>query len=169
LYDRAISIRRFQLGESSLSVADLLSDIGNVKYRLNRLEDAKAMFREAIRIKELKLGRNNVEVAQDMGRLGLVVCDLDRLPVGEALLKEALHIRNSIMGDHPVFGRESKEEAESLTHLEDMAALQNRTDEAESLYLEAMRIQERLGADAALVAHLRNRIAELQPPPLADI
>lgn len=174
LYTQALRIRRYRLGEDSMSVADLMGDVGHLYYKMNRLPESENMFRQAIRIKESKLGRNVVEVAQDLGRLGLVLCALDRNAEGEDLLREAMRIRESFMGDGRMFEHlsnwhDSKEEAESLVQLANMAALQHKTEEAESWYQDALRIYERLGSDAALIAHLRDRIAELQPPPLSDI
>lgn len=134
LCNRVLRIRRFQLGEDFLSVADLLSETGEVTYRLNRLEESEASFREAIRMKELKLGHKHVDIAQDIGHLGLLVCGQDCNAGGADLLNEAFSLRNSLMGNDPVFEDESKEQAESLNHLADMAVMQNRTDDAERLY-----------------------------------
>ena len=45
-----------------------------------------------------------------------------------------------------------------------------RVEEAESMYQEAMRIKElNLGHNHESVVELRDRLAELHPPPLSDI
>jgi hypothetical protein len=144
----------------------MISSLASVLVKVDRLEESEALYKEAVRIKEKLFGRESVETAHEICNLAIVIwrCSSERWSEVEDLHKEGLRIRESKLG------RNTLHVAASLKYLGTLYMNLGRMEEAESMFQESMQIKERLlGPDHKEVIKLRNRLAELNPPPLSDI
>jgi serine/threonine-protein kinase len=101
LLERALEIRRDQLGPDHLLVAEVLEELANLRAALDRAE-AEGDYRRALAIRRHQLGDSDPRVASIMVGLGGLYRVGGRYDEAEPLLEQALAIRRRALGDqHP--------------------------------------------------------------------
>lgn len=98
LYERAVEIRRFRLGDVS-STAITLNNFAIVLEKLNREDEAAALYEQAIAILEKEKGADALEVATGLANLALFHSKRRNFEQSRKLLERALSIRKIKLGE----------------------------------------------------------------------
>eukprot|EP00438_Fugacium_kawagutii_P021756 Skav204651 [mRNA] locus=scaffold949:89059:93092:- [translate_table: standard] len=101
LLGKAASIRKEQLGEDSVHLADTLHELGSaimVRQSAQSLQQALAYLSQAAAIREEKLGKRNAEYAASMHQLGQVHLHLGLASEAVLYLQAALSLRETLLG-----------------------------------------------------------------------
>jgi tetratricopeptide (TPR) repeat protein/predicted Ser/Thr protein kinase len=97
LAEKALEIRKRDLGQSHPDVAESLNDLGGIEAKLGRQATAEAMLRQAIGLRRAAFGPNSPEVAQSLHNLADIVANRDLEEAGR-LLEESIQIRVAVLG-----------------------------------------------------------------------
>ncbi len=163
LYDQAaeyavmgLEIRRQELGEDHLAVAESLSTFAFIRSRGHNWEIASELYREALAIRRLHLDENDPLIAEVKLGLAVTLGYLGEVDEADQLCGEAvLAIAAADGEDHPRALFSLGVRAVILRQKGDVEA-------AESLYLDLLEKQRRvLGADHPDVARTLNNLAYL--------
>jgi serine/threonine-protein kinase len=130
--------------------ADLLAVMGGVSRSLGRFEQAEALWRRSLELQRRHAGDES-EVAEGLRGLAAVLYQRSSYDEAETLLREALAIgrRRATGDDRDAF----VELAATLDQLGILVLEQERIDEADGLYTEALELRRRwLGVDHVDVA-----------------
>lgn len=137
LAEQAVAMAEKSLGENDLRTAKSLSNLGEARADLGRLEEAERLHRRALAIRERLLPEDHPDIASSLHNLAWVVSSSGRIPEVERLYRRALAIREkSLPLDHPDIPLSLNNLAWALTVL-------NRTAEAEQLYRRSLALRER--------------------------
>jgi len=142
LLDADLERQRSLQGPRSLGVAELLAELGDTLYWLNRRDEARAMFEEALGIETERRGARTPQAAALLRGLGRLDREDGNLGASEQKLKQALAILAETGHDD---GREVADTRESLAITHSMAG---RREEAVVVHAQVAAWRERyLGPD----------------------
>jgi CHAT domain-containing protein/tetratricopeptide (TPR) repeat protein len=150
---RALGIRRKQLGEKHPDVAYSLNQMGILSYYQGDYGRAETLIGDALRIRETSLGSEDVAVAQSLGDLASIFLVRGDYVRPEPLYQRALDIYQKAAADRP-----SDADLQGLIAgvFNNLGLLYHRRADyarAESQYLQALAIKERTrGPDDPTVA-----------------
>ena len=137
--------------------AEVRRTIGGAYHGLGRYAAAERHLRKALDLLRRLFDQPHESVADTLHRLADVL-RLQRVP-GKTKEAEAL-LRDALAVDRAVYGDEHQNVATANHNLAAVLHGQQRLDEAEPLYLEALRIQRASGGDASQVADILNGLAQ---------
>lgn len=142
LLNRALEIRRDQLGPNHPDVARTLGDIGLLNYQQGLYEQSRVTLEKAIPMLEASVGDDTAEIASMLSTLGRVHRSLGNHDESEKTLNRALEIQSRISG------ADSHAAATIMDNLGQLLVERGRPKDAEDLYARALSIHEReLGAN----------------------
>ncbi|MEU7656430.1 tetratricopeptide repeat protein [Micromonospora taraxaci] len=159
---------RYPSGESDLTLARLLGEIGLFHHTQGRYWHALPLQRRALALAEAALGANDAEVAVQLDNIAGTMCSLGHVAAAEPLQRRALEICQSDLDpDHP-------EIAIRMDNLGATLRSMKRFDEAEQLHRQALSIAAAAYGDAdseiaivlnnlALTLQQAGRAAEAEP------
>ena len=128
----ALALRRRDLGDDNLEVAESLNSLARVLCRRSRLLEAEAVQRQALALRKKLLPQTHPQVADSLGDLALILDDKGNYQEAETLNREALALRKQSMGNvHPMT-------ATSLNNLAVVLYKQAKLPEAEDFYRQAL-------------------------------
>ncbi|HTI72075.1 MAG TPA: tetratricopeptide repeat protein [Candidatus Limnocylindria bacterium] len=140
-------LQRKLSGPRSAEAATALSHLGLAQWKLRKLADTEAAFKEALSIRKGLFGNEHPDVAATLSLLGAVYRRQGKLAESEALTRESLQIRRKL------FGNEHLDVAESLRNLSIILVDRGQRKEAEAAAREMLEMRRRLlGDDDPLVA-----------------
>lgn len=147
LYERALALRRANLGEDHPSTATTLQNLAVALHETGRTAEAVPMLEQAIAIREKKLGPDHPDLAVSLANLARVQYESGHAAEALPLIDRALAIREAKLGPaHPDTARTEVLKSRILEAL-------GRTDEA---------IDTAVGAEAVWRADVR-RVARFLP------
>ncbi len=156
LWLQALEIRRQELGEDHLNVADSLNNLANLYQVQGRYSEAEVLHKQALEIWQQKLGQDHSDVATSLNNLAELYRIQGRYRDAEPLFQQASKIRQQQLG------KDHSDVATSLHNLALLYQAQGRYHEAEPLFQQALEIwQRQLGEDHPHVATSLNSLAEL--------
>ncbi|MDA8018729.1 MAG: serine/threonine-protein kinase [Thermoanaerobaculia bacterium] len=135
LLERALSLRRENLGSRHPQTAQSLNSLGMLRRRQADYDAAITLHREALSLRRDILGEEHPEVAESLNNLGLVLLRKGDHESAEPLLREAVTLRRAL------YGRAHPDIAESLKNLGELLRLQGDYETAETLLREALAIR----------------------------
>ncbi|MBX7082337.1 MAG: serine/threonine-protein kinase [Nannocystaceae bacterium] len=104
--ERALAIKRAELGAEHPEVALTLSMLGNAQIQRKGIDDAMASWREALAIQERALGPDHPDLAGVLTNLAQAHFRKGELPTAKALIERALVIQRAEYSDnHPEVAR----------------------------------------------------------------
>ena len=133
-HQKSLDIRRSHFGEHHPRVAESLQDLARLEHFLGRLDEAEALHRQALELEIGVHGEKHKTVADGKNSLALVVGDLGRNAEAVELLREAIEITHQLSGKTTEYAAMVSNLAVHLTSL-------NQFEEAEALFLEALKIR----------------------------
>jgi tetratricopeptide (TPR) repeat protein len=154
--DQALSIRRSLLGKDSAEVAATLSSLADLKSARGEYSAGTPLIEEALRIRRKLYGETSAHqlVAESIADLGQNLGERGELKQAETEMRRALVMQREL---HP--GGVHTELAEAINNLAWVLVQLNSTEEAESLYVEALAMMRRLlGEKHQDVATMLNNI-----------
>ncbi|MEZ4449668.1 MAG: serine/threonine-protein kinase [Nannocystaceae bacterium] len=102
LYERALAIEEAALGPRHLGIANLLNDLGILRFRMEAYDEAGALHERALAIREAALGPDHPDVAASLSNLANVRIEQGAGDKARALLERALGLLEAALGpDHP--------------------------------------------------------------------
>lgn len=116
--------------------AEMLGVVGTVYARLGQYDRAVDLLERSLSLRRTEFGDRSLEVADALGDLGLVQIEQGTYGIAEANLRESLARRHDLLPSN------DPSIAESLNNLALALVAAGRLDEAEPLYLDAVRILE---------------------------
>jgi CHAT domain-containing protein/Tfp pilus assembly protein PilF len=153
--ERAVAIKKAVLGLEHPEVAQSLSTLANVLYRMRDYDGAQPIYRQALVIREAALGSEHPEVAESLQRLGNLLYRTGAYGAARPLMERALAIREKALGsEHPGV-------AISLDRLGSIAWRSADYSRAKQMYERALSIREKaFGPEhpdvASSLTHLAN-------------
>ncbi|MEL6184589.1 MAG: serine/threonine-protein kinase, partial [Myxococcota bacterium] len=143
----ALELRRSEMAEADVTVADSLSKLGLAQRYKSRYEEAEANQRRALEIYRATVGEEHPKAAKTLGLLAQLTYLRGDVDGARRLYARSLEIREQVLGpDHLAV-------AESLTHLGWVDVELGRFREAEDRLQRALDIRrKRLGEENFLVA-----------------
>ncbi|MGB3422128.1 MAG: tetratricopeptide repeat protein [Dolichospermum sp.] len=156
LYLQSLDIRKCQLGNDHLDVAQSLNNLAVLYESQGRYNDAEPLYLQSLDIRKHQLGNDHPDVAQSLNNLAVLYESQGRFNDAEPLYLQSLDIYKRQLGnDHPNV-------AQSLNNLAVLYESQGRYNDAEPLYLLSLDIRKRqLGNDHPAVAQSLNNLALL--------
>ncbi|MBD2442030.1 tetratricopeptide repeat protein [Dolichospermum sp. FACHB-1091] len=156
LYLQSLDIRKHQLGNDHLDVAQSLNNLAVLYESQGRYNDAEPLYLQSLDIRKHQLGNDHPDVAQSLNNLAVLYESQGRFNDAEPLYLQSLDIYKRQLGnDHPNV-------AQSLNNLAVLYESQGRFNDAEPLYLQSLDIYKRqLGNDHPNVAQSLNNLAVL--------
>src|SRR5262249_54072062 len=88
--ERAVALRRRELGEDDPSTLNSLHNLCDVLYAQGQLDAAETLGRQVLECRRKKPQSEEIGIARSCALLGLILTDKGKLPQAEALLREAL-------------------------------------------------------------------------------
>ena len=88
--ERAVALRRRELGEDDPSTLNSLHNLCDVLYAQGQLDAAETLGRQVLECRRKKPRSEEIGIARSCALLGLILTDKGKLPQAEALLREAL-------------------------------------------------------------------------------
>ena len=125
---RVLEMNRQLFGVRHALVADVLINLGAIRFEWAKYPEAERHYRDALEINRAWYGDNHPETASTLTQLGRSLVSQKRLAEAEAVLRQALAINERVHG--PVHPRV----ASSLNELARVAQNQGKLDEAEAGY-----------------------------------
>ncbi len=140
--ERALEIRRTELGDDHPDTLNSISDMGFLLQSQGRLAEAEPYAREALEGRRRTLGDDNPDTLNSINYMGALLRDQGRLAEAEPYYREALEgYRRTLGDDHP-------STLNSINHMGALLRDQGRLAEAETHYREALEGHRRtLGDD----------------------
>ena len=153
---RQLSTRRRFLGDTSLDIANSLSNLGALLLANGEPTSAEAFLREALAMVRSLLGEEHPRVATSIDQLAQVLSARGNPVDAEPLYREALAVRRRSLGS------EHSDVASSLNNLAAFLQGRGRYAQAEPLFREALAIWEKMhGAEHPDVATAVDNLALL--------
>jgi predicted ABC-type transport system involved in lysophospholipase L1 biosynthesis ATPase subunit len=152
---RALALRGRIFGEHALETAKSCTTLSDFAFMRGRWDDAESWERRALAIRRDAVPADPLAVARSLDGLGVVLVRQGRLADAEPLLSEAVRLYDA----DPAAGDARLEARNSLAEL---YRQQDRLEESEHLFREAIAAAEQAGPDgAALLARLANNLGGL--------
>ena len=101
-YERALKIRKEQLGPNHVDVAVSYNNLGNVYCDTGQVAKAKDYYEQALEIRKQQLGANHVDVAASYNNLGNVYWNTGEFAKAREYYQWALEIRKEQLGPNHV-------------------------------------------------------------------
>jgi len=144
LLEEALALRRLELAEGHLDIAESRNGLANILYRLERYEESESLALQALASQEKHLGPKHFEVALTLNTLGLIEARRGEAEKGRALMTRALDILADVpVRDNPEQARAMNESANLLNSLGAIYLRQGMLSEADAAYARALEIRER--------------------------
>ena len=139
--ERALAIRREQLGNDDLDTLGSVNGVGELLHLRGKLDEAESYFRETLETQRRLGGEDDPGTIRTIANLGALLRAQGKHDEAEPYLREALDKRRQVLGeDHP-------DTLTSLNNLGLLLRVQGKLDEAERYYLEALDKRRRLLGD----------------------
>ena len=154
-FQQCLSVVRYRLGDTNLSVADSLSNLALLYQSQGHYREAELLLRENLEMRKHLLGAVHPGVATSLNNLAFLYASQGRYNEAEPLYRDALEI-------WILFGEEHAHIADILNNLALLYQFQGRYDSAERLYLRALEMRKRLlGEEHAHIADSFSNLASL--------
>jgi CHAT domain-containing protein/tetratricopeptide (TPR) repeat protein len=156
LAERALEIRRKELGPEHLDVAQSLNNLGNIYYDKGDYEKAELLYQQSLALREKRLGPEHHRVAASLNNLALIYYDQGDYEKAEQVHQRVLAILEKTLGaEHP-------QVANSLNNLAISYRAKGDYAKAESIQQRVLAIREKtLGPEHPLVAQTLHNLANL--------
>jgi tetratricopeptide (TPR) repeat protein len=107
LMQRAVEMQRQLRGnEPHPDLAEVLNDMGLLRYESGDLDDSGKFFRESLAMNRRLLGDKHPEIANGLENLAMSLQDNGDLAGAETLYHQSLDMRRELLGEnHPIVGR----------------------------------------------------------------
>jgi tetratricopeptide (TPR) repeat protein len=102
LQTQALEQARESFGPKHPKVAELLSGLGEILFRLELLADSEAVLREGIAIAQETPDPNLPELSYLLRRLAQVECARDRAVDAKVTVEQAVEMQRTALGDHHI-------------------------------------------------------------------
>ena len=157
LYLQSLDIRKRQLGNDHLDVAQSLNNLAELYESQGRYNDAEPLYLLSLDIRKRQLGNDHPDVASSLNNLALLYKSQGKYNEAEPLYQQALALYQKHLGnDHPAV-------AQSFNNLALLYKSQGKYNEAEPLFLHALAMLERLlGTNHPNTITVRNNLQLLQ-------
>lgn len=143
-------------GDESLLVAEVLTELAEIREVEGKLNKAKALYEEALKIRQNLLGEAHVLVAESYESLGHVRKALGKHEKAKEHFEAALRIRKAVDGGADTFV------AYLLGDIACILCLQERHEEAKPVAIENLRIRSIVSrAQKPLIAAAQEQLAEI--------
>ncbi len=154
MLQEALEIRRNELGEGNLEVAESLAALGELRKEERSFGEAAEYFRRALQIQMGRLGPKDLQVARTRAALAVCLRAEGDFAQAETLIGQALEVETALLGrDHPSVLRNLMVQASILQSRHDLAG-------ARRLYADLLERQTRtLGPENGDVAVTLNNLA----------
>ena len=140
--ERALQIRRAELGDEHLDTLISINNLGFQFAKQGKLPEAEALYREALEGSRRALGGEHPETLASVNNLGTLLHRRGRLDEAEPPLREALEVSRRTLGD------ENLDTLSSINNLGLLLLDQGKSDGAEALLREALEgYRRRLGEE----------------------
>ena len=140
-------------GPETLTVAESLTDLGDIARSRRDLNKAEDCYRQGLSINE-RLAPGSLAVARSLDRLGSVALDAGDLAKAEEYHRQSLTIRKRLAPG-------SLDVATSLNNLGKVARGRGELDKAEEYYSESLEIREKLAPGSLEVATSLNNLGNI--------
>ncbi|MDZ8260602.1 tetratricopeptide repeat protein [Nostoc sp. ChiQUE01b] len=158
-----------------------LSSLADLYISQGRYNEAESLYQQALKLNKRLLGEYHIDVATSLDRLALVYLLQKRYNEAEPLYQQALELRKRLLGDYNtlklrilLLGDSHIDVATSLDNLALVYRLQERYNEAEPLYQQALELRKRLLGEEhldvvdslnslAFIYRLQERYSEAEP------
>jgi tetratricopeptide (TPR) repeat protein len=156
LAERALEIRRRELGPDHLDVANSLNNLGNIYYFKGDYAKAEPLYQHALALRKKWLGPEHHQVAGLLNNLALIYYDQGEYEKAEQVHQHVLTILEKTLGpEHP-------QVANSLNNLAVIYRAKGDYEKAESIQKSVLAIREKaLGSEHPLVAQTLHNLANL--------
>ena len=155
-FDRALSLRRVNLGDSNLATLETLHNRGHVLYLQAKYPEAEQLFTTALEGRTRALGATHRDTLLTSNSLAMLYYSRGEYAKAEPLLRQfadAMQQQN---------GEEHRETGAALNDLAGLYKVMGKYREAEPLYVRALAIRQRvLGEDAPETSATMNDLAHL--------
>jgi tetratricopeptide (TPR) repeat protein/predicted Ser/Thr protein kinase len=136
--EKALKLRRAELGEDDSKTLSSMSDLGVVYERQERWDEAERLHLGALEGRRRLLGADHADTLMSMSNLGTLYFRRGRYDEAEPLLVEALEQTRRALGDkHP-------STLNPMNNLANVYAEQGRYDEAEPLMLNTLELKRQV-------------------------
>jgi len=100
--ERALEIYRAHLGEEHPATLDAKNNLATAIFRLGRLEQAEALFREVAKTRSQTLGADHPDTLQTMSDLGIILANQGQFEEAESIHRDVVEKEERRLGnDHP--------------------------------------------------------------------
>jgi CHAT domain-containing protein/Tfp pilus assembly protein PilF len=156
LVERALEIRRKELGPEHLDVAQSMNNLGNIYYYKGEYEKAELLYQDSLALRKKMLGPEHHQVAASLNNLALIYYDQGDYEKAEQIHQRVLAILEKTLGaEHP-------QVANSLNNLAISYRAKGDYDKAESIQQRVLLIREKtLGPEHPMVAQTLHNLANL--------
>ena len=138
LLEWALETRQEELGVVHADIAESLTELGVLKWRLAQLSEAEDLFERSLEITEQIFEPDDLEVGRAHGDLGLVLQEQGKYAAAEEEYRRSLEISEKILGP------EHRETLNNLNNLASVFVDQGRLTEAVSLFERVAEARERV-------------------------
>ena len=97
LLNRALSIRKEQLGPGDPKVAEVIERLGALSFNRGKYVEAEAQFRQALDIDIRALGEKSAVVAYVMGDVGAALREQGRYSEAQAIVERSVALRRELL------------------------------------------------------------------------
>ncbi len=154
--ERALEIRKEQLGSNHVDVAASYNNLGNVYRKTGEFAKAKDYYERALEVRNEQLGSNHVDVATSYNSLGNVYNDTGKFVKAKDYYERALEVRKEQLGSNHV---------DVATSYNNLGIVYSKTGEfakAKDYYERALEIRkEQLGSNHVDVAASYNNLGSV--------
>ncbi len=152
-HERALEIRKEQLGSNHVDVAASYNNLGNVHSETGEFAKAKNYYELALEIQKEQLGSNHVDVATSYDNLGTVYSDTGEFAKATDYHERAVEIRKEQLGSNHL------DVAASYNNLGNVYSETGEFAKAKEYYERALEIRkEQLGPNHVDVASFYNNL-----------
>jgi serine/threonine protein kinase/tetratricopeptide (TPR) repeat protein len=167
-FERALELRRNQLGEEHPDTLKSMTDLGYQYMNQYNFKMGESLFFKVLEIRRRVLGEEHPDTLRSMHDLGTAYHWLGRYKEAELLRVKVLEVRRRVLGEeHP-------DTLSSMIVLADLYQVQGRYSEAEPLYVKVLEVRRRvLGEehpamlnsmiDLAALYQVQGRYSEAEP------
>jgi len=101
-YERALEIRRKEMGEEDITTLDTLSDLANLHSLMGNYEKVEVMLPQALELSRKKLGTEHQNTLTLMNNLGVFYMNRMDYARAETIYREIVETKTRVLGgDHP--------------------------------------------------------------------
>ena len=156
---RALDLRLQSTNQTSLAVAQTLSDLSPALWNQGKINEAEQFQRRALAIRSERDGADKLLVAESLQDLGCILSAEARMSEAEQAFRQALAIRQKALGPHNMLV------AESLSGVANMLNAQGHWTEAELLFRQVLDLSRDLLSPAhpAYASALNGLVQALLP------